>query len=504
MPQTKFVLKKALDLGLKVIVVVNKVDKPGADVQSTIDETTNLFLNLAKDEAQLEFPIMYAIGREGKAWDHMPTKDEAAQAGTLRPLFEKIIEYVPAPTADENGSLQLLVAALDRDNYQGRYAIGRLARGKLIPGQSVVIVNQVGKKEASKIDKVFVYQGLKRAEVTEAVAGDVIAVTGVTNAHISDTIADPQNPEALPTIAIEEPTLRITVGPNTSPFMGKEGKFVTSRQIGERLERELETNIGFRLEQLGGSQYLLSGRGELHLSVFIETLRREGFELEISKPEVIIKEDNGVKMEPIEEVTIDVPEEYVGAITTEFGKRRADMVNLINHHNGTSRMVYHISTRGFLGLRSILMTATKGTVVINSIYLKHAPLAELPPRDRNGVILSSETGQAVAFGLEVAQGRGITFVGPATPVYEGMIVGLNSRKEDMDINVCKGKELTNMRSKSSDGIIMLAPPVILSLEQALDFIEDDELLEVTPQSIRLRKRYLRKTDREKAKRVAKG
>jgi GTP-binding protein len=503
MPQTKFVLKKALDLGLKVIVVVNKVDKPGADIQSTIDETTNLFLNLAKDEAQLEFPIMYAIGREGKAWDHMPTKEEAAEAGTLRPLFEKIIEYVPAPTADETGSLQLLVAALDRDNYQGRYAIGRLARGKLIPGQSVAIVNQSGKKELGRIDKVFIYQGLKRAEVTEAVAGDIIAVTGVTNALISDTIADPSAPEALPTISIEEPTLRITVGPNTSPFMGKEGKFVTSRQIGERLERELETNIGFRLEQLGGSQYMLSGRGELHLSVFIETLRREGFELEISKPEVIIKEVNGEKMEPIEEVTIDIPEEYVGAITQEFGKRRAEMVNLVNHPNGTARMVYHIATRAFLGLRGILMTQTKGTVVINSIYLRHEPLADLPPRERNGVIMASESGQAVAFGLDVAQGRGVTFVGPGTQVYEGMIVGLNSRREDMDVNVCKGKELTNMRSKSSDGITILAPPVILSLEQALDFIEDDELLEITPLNIRLRKRYLRKTDRDKAKRVAK-
>ncbi len=504
MPQTKFVLKKALDLGLKVIVVVNKIDKPGADIAGTIDETTNLFLNLAKDESQLEFPIMYAIGREGRAWDHLPTKEELAAGGDLRPLFEKILEYVPAPAADEFGSFQMLVAALDRDNYQGRYAIGRLARGTVMPGQNVAIVNPDGKKESGTIEKVFVYQGLKRIEVPQAVAGDIIAVTGAASAHISDTIADPRNPDALPAIAIEEPTLRITIGPNTSPFMGKEGTFVTSRQIGERLERELETNIGFRLQPLGGSQYLLSGRGELHLSVFIETLRREGFELEISKPEVIIKETDGIKTEPVEEVTIDVPEEYVGAITTEFGKRRAQMVNLTNHTNGTTRIVYHIPTRGFLGLRTILMTATKGTVVINSIYLKHEPLADLPPRDRNGVLLASESGQAVAFGLEVAQGRGTTFVAPGTPVYEGMIVGLNSRKEDIDINVCKGKELTNMRSKSSDGMIILAPPVIMSLEQALDFIEDDELLEVTPQSIRLRKRYLRKTDRDKYKRSQKN
>ncbi len=503
MPQTKFVLKKALDMGLKIIVVVNKVDKPGADVERTIDETTNLFLQLAQEESHLDFPIMYAIGREGKAWDHLPTPEERSAEGTLKPLFDKVIDYIPAPQSDEEGSLQLLVAALDKDNYQGRYAIGRLARGKARAGQSVVVVHPDGKKEPSKIDKVFVYRGLGRVEVAEAFAGDIIAVTGATNAHIGETIADAQNPEALPAIKIEDPTLRITIGANTSPFMGKEGKFVTSRQIGERLEKELETNIGFKLKPTGNGDYSLSGRGELHLSVFIETLRREGFELQISKPEVIIKEENGVKTEPVEEVTVDVPEEYVGAVTAEFGKRKAKTIDIINHNNGYTRIVYHIATRGFLGLRTILMTATKGTVVINSVFLGYEPLIDLPPRDRNGVLMASETGQAVAFGLEVAQGRGSTFVVPTTPVYEGMIVGLNSRKEDIDINVCKGKELTNMRSKSSDGITILAPPIIFSLEQALDFIEDDELLEVTPESIRLRKRYLKKNDRDKAKRSAK-
>ncbi len=511
MPQTKFVLKKALDLGLKIIVVINKIDKPASDPVRTLEEVTNLFLQLAVHEHHLDFPVMYAIGREGKAWDHRPTPEEIAAPADLKILFEKIISYIPAPVADTAGSLQMLVAALDRDNYQGRYAIGRLTRGTLQPGQSVAIVHPDGKKVSSKIEKLFVYRGLQRVEVPSVSAGDIVALTGVEDAHISDTIADPANPESLPVIAIEEPTLRITVGPNTSPFMGKEGKFVTSRQIGERLEKELETNVGFRLQPSGSGQYLLSGRGELHLSVFIETLRREGFELEISKPEVIFKSTRGGSasggeeqlLEPVEEVTVDIPEEYVGIITTEFGKRKAQLVDLVNHNNGYSRMVYHITTRGFLGLRNILMTATKGTVVLNSLFLEYQPIGDLPPRERNGVLIASETGKAVAFGLQVAQGRGMTFVAPGTQVYEGMIAGLNSRREDIAINVAKGKELTNVRSSGNDDAIILAPPVILSLEQALDFIEDDELLEVTPENIRLRKRFLTATARDQAKRVSK-
>jgi GTP-binding protein len=503
MPQTKFVLKKALDLGLKVIVVVNKIDKPGAQIERTIDETSNLFLQLAVEEHHLDFPILYAIGRQGKVWDHLPSEEEMSASGDVRPLFDAILKYVPAPSSDATAPLQLLVAALDRDNYQGRYAIGKLVRGVAQSGMAVTVVHPDGKKINSRIEKVFVYDGLKRVEVPETMAGDIIAITGAPESHIGDTIADALCPEALPTIRVEEPTLRITVGPNTSPFVGKDGTFLTGRQIGERLERELETNIGLRLAPTGDGRYALAGRGELHLSVFIETLRREGFELEISKPEVIFREEHGGKTEPIEEVTVDVPEEYVGAVTTEFGKRKAQMVDLINHGNGYSRLVWHMPTRAFLGLRSILMTSTKGTVVINSIYLKHDPLWDLPPRERTGALIASESGQAVAFGLEVAQGRGITFVDAGTLVYEGMIIGQNSRREDIEINVAKGKELTNMRSKSSDGIIMLAPPLIMSLEQALDWVEDDELLEVTPQNIRFRKRYLTRSERDRAKRIVK-
>ncbi|MEK7637926.1 MAG: translational GTPase TypA [Patescibacteria group bacterium] len=503
MPQTKFVLKKALDLGLKVIVIVNKIDKPGAQIERTVEETSNLFLQLAVEEHHLDFPVMYAIGRQGKVWDHAPTAEEIESDGNLRPLFEKIIEYVPEPSADIEGTMQLLVAALDRDNYQGRYAIGKLVRGVATPGEAVTVVHPDGKRVNSHVEKVFVYAGLKRVEVQRAEAGDIVAVTGVPESHIGDTIADTSNPEALPTIRVEEPTLRITIGPNTSPFVGRDGTLLTGRQIGERLEHELETNIGFRLQATGDGRYSLAGRGELHLSVFIETLRREGFELEISKPEVIFRDENGVKTEPLEEVTVDVPEEFVGTVTTEFGKRKGQMVDLINHGNGYSRLVWHMPTRAFLGLRSILMTSTKGTVVINSIYLKHEPLWDLPPRERTGALIASESGQAVAFGLDIAQGRGITFIGPGTDVYEGRIVGQNSRREDMEINVAKGKALSNMRSKGSDGITVLAPPVIMSLEQALDWIEDDELLEVTPKDIRLRKRGLTRVDRDRAKRVQK-
>ena len=511
MPQTKFVLKKALEMGLRIIVVINKIDKPGADTEGTLHETSDLFLHLAHNESHLDFPVIYAIGREGKAWGHVPTDAEKSAPTTLEPLFEKILEYIPEPTGDAQGSLQMLVAALDKDNYQGRYAIGRVVRGAVRPGMTVTIIQPDGIQTPSTIEKVFTYQGLKRIEAESVEAGDIAAITGVQEAHISSTITDPAQPEALAAIQVEEPTLRVTIGPNTSPFMGKEGTFVTSRQIGERLERELETNVGFRLQSLGGSGYLLSGRGELHLSVFLETLRREGFELQVSKPEVIIKTVDGVEQEPVEEVTVDVPAEYVGVVTTEMGKRRGEMIDLINHAHssaggagGTTRLSYKLSTRGFLGLRGILMTQTRGAAIINSISLGYEPAGTPLDQDRNGVLLASETGQAVAFGLEVAQGRGMTFIAPGTQVYEGMIIGLNSRHEDLEINVCKGKELTNMRSKSSDGTIILAPPVQLSLEQALDFIEDDELLELTPQNIRLRKRYLTRTERDRARRDLKN
>src|SRR3989338_4538526 len=503
MPQTKFVLKKAIELNLNIIVIVNKIDKSGADIKRTVDEVGNLFLNLSQEERHLDFPIIYTIGREGKAWDHVPSEEEKSQEANLEPLFEKIIEYIPAPKTDIEAPFQMLVANLDRDSYQGKYTIGKISRGKIKSGQLVAIIDPEGKTTNGQVDKIFTFRGLQRAEIAEAEAGDIVALTGISNAHIGATVADANNPEALPLIAVEEPTLRIRIGPNTSPFKGQEGTYLTSRQIAERLNQEIETNVGMRLQEMGSTDFMVSGRGELHLSILIETLRREGFELEISKPEVIIKETDGIKMEPFEEVTIDIPEEFMGIITTEFGKRKATMIDLINHNNGYSRLVYHISTQAFLGLRHLLVTNTKGTAVINSILLGYREAEEKLPRIRNGVLAASETGKAVAFGLQVAQGRGIVFIPQTTQVYEGMIVGLNSRREDLEINVCKGKVLTNMRSKSADEAIILAPPVVLSLEQAIDFVEDDELLEVTPQSLRLRKKYLTKNDRVKIKRESK-
>lgn len=502
MPQTKFVLKKALELGLKVIVVINKVDKPGADIKSTIDDLSNLFLTLATRDDQLEFPIIYAIGREGKAWDHEPSQAEKESEGSLAPLFEAVLKFIPAPQVSLEGGFQLLIANVDWDSYQGKYLIGRIARGEAKKGQQVVVLG--GAKDIKgRIDKIFVYEGLKRREVDSAVAGDVVALTGVGDAKIGMTIADVSTPEALPAIAVEEPTLRVRMGPNTSPFMGREGSILTSRQIGERLERELETNVSLRVEDLGSGNFMVSGRGELHLSVLIETLRREGFELEVGKPEVIIKERDGVKTEPMEEIIVDVPEEYVGAVTTEFGRRRADLINMIPNANGYTRFIYNISTRNFLGLRGILMTATRGTAVINSTLTGYAPLIEVAGSARNGVLLVSETGNAVSFGLDVAQGRGSLFIGAQTPVYQGMIIGINSRKEDIEINVCKEKHLTNVRSKGNDDAIVLVPPIQMSLEQCLDFIEDDELLEVTPKTLRLRKKYLTRTDRDRALRADK-
>lgn len=503
MPQTKFVLKKALQLGLKVIVVINKVDKPGADIKSTIDDLSNLFLTLATNDDQLDFPIIYAIGREGKAWDHEPTQVEKESDADLSSLFDKILSFVPSPKIAEGEGLQMLIANVDWDSYQGKYLIGRIARGEVKRGQQVITLGEGQKDIKGRIDKIFTYEGLKRKEVETAFAGDVVALTGVGDAKIGMTVCDTTNPEILPAIAVEEPTLRVRIGPNTSPFMGREGTILTSRQIGERLERELETNVSLRVEDLGSGNFMVSGRGELHLSVLIETLRREGFELEVGKPEVIIKEKDGVKTEPMEEIIVDVPEEYVGAVTTEFGRRRGELINMIPNSNGYTRFIFNISTRNFLGLRGILMTATRGTAVINSTLIGYAPCIEVAESVRNGVLLSSETGNAVSFGLDVAQGRGALFIGAQTPVYQGMIIGINSRKEDIEINVCKEKHLTNVRSKGNDDAIVLVPPIQMSLEQCLDFIEDDELLEVTPKTLRLRKKYLTRTDRDRAARAEK-
>ncbi|MFA5197455.1 MAG: translational GTPase TypA [Patescibacteria group bacterium] len=488
MPQTKFVLGKALELGLKIIVVINKIDKPDSRIDYVINKIHDLFLDMATDMDHLDFPIYYAISKEGKSWTEMP--EDFFGKADLVPIFEGILEYIPAPESEPDKPLQMLVTTLDRDNFQGKYAIGRLSRGFVTPNMPVVLINRDGESQNTKIEKVYVSQGLKKVEVLRAEAGEIVSLTGIKEANIGDTIADLNNPEALPTIEIEEPTLKMSVSVNTSPFAGKEGKFVTGRQILDRIKKELETNVSLKMEIGKGGDYILSGRGELHLSVFIENLRREGFELQVGKPQVIVKEIDGVKCEPVEELTIDVGTEFVGAVTGEIGRRKGSLFSQTDNSDGTTRLIFEITTRGILGLRNLLLTLSRGTAIINSMFLRFEPVGASFPRLRNGVLVASHNGKAVAYGLNIAQGRGIIFISPQTFVYKGMVVGLNSREQDIHINVCKEKKLTNTRAAGSDDSIMLTPPTIFSLEQSLDFLEDDELLEVTPKSLRLRKKDL--------------
>lgn len=497
MPQTKFVLGKALELGLKIIVVINKIDKKDARIPWVIDKIHDLFLDMATDSDQLDFPIYYAIARDGKAWDEMPA--DFNEKADLTSIFEGIIKYIPEPNHDESAPLQMLVTTLERDNFLGKYAIGRVTRGVAKPGMAVALIDKNERIENTRIEKVFVSQGLKRVEVAEGPAGEIVALVGIKNAAIGDTVADALDPEALPTIAIEEPTLKMSISANTSPFAGKEGKFVTSRQILDRINKELEINVSLKMETGNEADFILSGRGELHLSVFIETLRREGFELQVGKPQVIIKEIEGQKCEPIEELTIDVATEAVGSVTGEVGRRKGNLIIQNDNPDGTSRLVFEISTRGILGLRNTLLTLSKGTAVMNSLFLRFEPMGGAMPRLRNGVLVASESGKAVGYGLNIAQGRGIVFIHPQTQVYLGMIIGLNSREDDIDINVTKEKKLTNTRASGSDDALALTPPTIFSLEQSLDFLEDDELLEVTPTSLRLRKKHLDPTQRKRAK-----
>ncbi|HEY0965128.1 MAG TPA: translational GTPase TypA [Candidatus Saccharimonadales bacterium] len=495
MPQTKFVLTKALELGLKPVVVINKIDKPARRVEEVEDELADLFLELATDDSQLHYPIYYAIGREGKAWTSIP--ENPSEHADLEPIFGAIINDISAPDVDTTGSLQLLVTSLQYDSFVGKYAIGRVTRGTAKRAQSIVLIKRDGTQISGRIEKVFGYRGLNREEVDEACAGDIVALTGVADAHIGETIADKENPEALPTIDIEAPTISMYLGPNTSPMKGREGEFNTSRQIGDRLKKELETNVSLRVAD-DGIGFTVSGRGELHLSVLIETLRREGYEFEVGRPQVVTIEEDGVTKEPVEELYIEVGAEFVGAISQELGARRAEMRGQETTASGTTRLDYILPTRALIGLRNILLTATKGTVIMNSLPHGYQPMGGKMPQTRNGVLLAFEAGTTTPYALQAAEARGELYVGPGVEVYSGMIVGLNRRQEDMEINVCKAKHLTNMRSSSSDGVVQLTPFTDLSLEQCIDFIADDELLEVTPKSLRLRKRYLNANERKRA------
>lgn len=495
MPQTKFVLSKALELGLKPVVVINKIDKPARRIDEVIDEIADLFLELAIDDSQLHYPVYFAIGRDGKAWKELP--DNPGEHTDLTDIFDAIINDIPAPKVDPDGSLQLLVTALQYDSFLGKYAVGRISRGSLKRGMQICLIKRDGEQINANADKIFGYRGLNREEIDEAIAGDIVAITGINDAHIGETIADRLNPEALPVIEIEAPTISIYLGPNTSPMKGREGKFNTSRQIGDRLKRELETNVSLRVED-DGIGFKVSGRGELHLSVLIETLRREGFEFEVGRPQVVTIIEDGVTKEPVEELLIEIGQEFIGVVSQELGTRRAEMVKQETTASGTTRMTYILPTRALIGLRNLLLTDTKGTVIMNSLPHGYQPLGAKLQKTRNGVLIAFESGTTTPYALEAAEARGELFVGPAVEVYAGMVVGQYNRQDDLEINVCKAKHLTNMRSKSSDGAVQLTPFTDLSLEQCLDFIEDDELLEVTPKSLRLRKRLLDSNERKRA------
>lgn len=495
MPQTKFVLSKALELGLKPVIIINKIDKPARRIDEVEDELSDLFLELATDDSQLQYPVYYAIGREGKAWAEVPA--DTSLSADLSPIFEAIVSEIPAPLVAVEGSFQVLVTSLQYDTFQGKYAIGRINRGTAKRGLSVGLLRNGALVSSAKIDKVFGYRGLAREEISEASAGDIVALVGISDAKIGDTIADKEHPEALPTIAIEAPTISMYLGPNTSPMKGREGEFTTSRQIGDRLKRELETNVALKVAE-NGIGFTVSGRGELHLSVLIETMRREGFEMEVGRPQVVTIVEDGVEKEPIEELLIEVGSEFVGTISQELGVRRAEMRSQETTSSGAMRLTFIIPTRALIGLRNELLTATKGTVIMNSLPHGYRPLGGKVPKTRNGVLIAYEAGTTTPYALETAEARGELLVGPGVDVYAGMIVGIYNRQEDLEINVCRAKHLTNMRSKSSDGTVQLTPFTNLSLEQSIDFIEDDELLEVTPKNLRLRKRYLDANERKRA------
>jgi len=498
MPQTRFVLKKAFEIGLRPIVVINKIDRPMARIDWVLARTQDLFLELATVDDQLEFPVIYTVAREGTA-----TLDPAVPGTSLQPLFEAILRYVPAPAVDPDGPFQMLVTSLGYDNYQGRLIIGRIARGHVAPGDGIMHIDRHGVERRAKIVAVYVNKGLERVAVDKATAGDIVVLTGLSDAGIGDTVASADAPEALPPIAVEEPTVKMTFGVSTSPFAGREGTYVTSRQIRERLLRELETNVALRVEETGAADtFMVSGRGELHLAILIETMRREGYEFQVSRPEVITKEVDGKVHEPVEHLVIDTAEEHVGFLTESLGRRLAEMVNLYNDGNGNVRLEYTIPTRGLIGFRNLFLTATRGNGIMGSILLGYEPWYGPMSATRNGVLIASEGGTALTFGLANAQERGTTFIEPGTDVYAGMIVGLHIRENDLAVNVCRAKQKTNIRSSTAEISVRLTPATILSLEQSLDFIADDEFVEVTPQSLRLRKRLLDPNERARARKNA--
>ena len=493
MPQTRFVLRKALSLNLKPIVVINKIDRREARPEEVISEVFDLFIELEASDDQLDFPVVYASARDGFA---VLEKDEEPR--DLSPLFDTILKYVPAPAGDVESPFQMLISSLDYDDYTGRIAIGKIERGTIAKGDRVVVCRSSGSIEPVKFSSIQVFKGLNRLEVEKAGAGEIICITGCEDITIGDTICDAEHPEPLPFVEIDEPTISMQFLVNNSPFAGREGEYVTSRHLRSRLFKEMETNVSLRVEETDSTEsFKVSGRGELHLSILIETMRREGYEFQVSKPEVITKYIDGVLCEPVEYLMVDVPEEYMGSVMEELGSRKGEIVNMNTTHQGYTRLEYKIPARGLIGFRSRLLTITKGNGITNHVFNGYEPLkGEIRARDR-GSLIAWETGEAVTYGLYNAQERGTLFIGPGEQVYEGMIVGESSKVEDLVINVCKKKHVTNMRAAGSDEALRLVPPKVLSLEACLEFIADDELVEVTPKHIRLRKKILDNTLRAK-------
>jgi GTP-binding protein len=503
MPQTRFVTKKALALGLRPIVVINKVDRPGARPDWVVDQTFDLFDKLGATDEQLDFPIIYASGLNG--WACLDLKDAPSQGGSasdMVPLFETVLKHVPTPPGDPDAPLQLQLAALDYSTFTGRLGVGRVLNGRIKPGQQVVVMNHDQQVGGGRINQVLGFQGLERVPVDSAEAGDIIIVSGLEDIGIGVTICDKENPVGLPMLTVDEPTLTMDFMVNTSPLAGTEGKFVTSRQIRDRLTKELLTNVALRVEDTEDADvFRVSGRGELHLTILLENMRREGFEMAVAKPRVVYKEINGEKCEPYENLTIDLEDEHQGGIMEEIGRRRGELTNMESDGQGRTRLEYHIPARGLIGFQSDFMTMTRGTGLMSHVFDDYGPVkADLPGR-HNGVLISQENGEAVAYALWNLEDRGRMFVSPGDKLYEGMVIGIHSRDNDLIVNPIKGKKLTNVRASGTDEAVRLTPPVRLTLESAVEFIDDDELVELTPKSIRIRKRYLQEHER---KRAAKG
>ncbi len=494
MPQTRFVLKKALNLGKKPIVVLNKIDRPGARPNEVVDEVLDLFIELGANDDQLDFPVIYASAKEGYA-----TLDYNEKGVDLKPLFEKIINEVPAPEGDLDGPFQILFSNIDYDEYVGRIGIGRVERGKVKSGQNAVLCCLDGTTKNVKITKLYTFEGLKRTETHEALLGDIVSVSGISDLNIGETICSPEKVEALPFVKIDEPTVSMLFMVNNSPFAGQDGKYVTSRNIRDRLFKEIETNVAMKVEETDSADtFKVSGRGELHLSILIETMRRENFEFQVSRPQVIFKKVDGKTFEPIELLMIEVPDNYVGAVMEKLGARKSELLNMNTRGEGTTHLEFKIPARCLMGYRSEFLTDTNGNGIMNHVFDGYEPYKGDIQQRNSGSLVAFETGEATAYGLFAAQERGRLFIGAGTPVYEGMIVGANPKTEDLVVNVCKKKHMTNTRASGSDDALKLTPPTVMSLEQSLEFITDDELVEVTPKNIRLRKIYLTKEQRIKA------